>query len=89
MNYKGNSVECLTQTKRHLIDKQIKRSEASKAKASAGYINMRMEQLAVERDNPHNNEIDSKWYNRIIQELDWAQQAINKTAQRNCFMEKK
>jgi hypothetical protein len=89
MNYKGNSVECLTQTKKHLIDKQIKRSEASKAKASAGYINMRMEQLAVERDNPHNNEIDSKWYNRIIQELDWAQQAINKTAQRNCFMEKK
>lgn len=71
MNYKGNSVECLTQTKKHLIDKQIKRSEASKAKASAGYINMRMEQLAVERDNPHNNEIDSKWYNRIIQELDW------------------
>jgi hypothetical protein len=89
MNYKGNSVECLTQTKKHLIDKQIKRSEASKAKASAGYINMRMEQLAVERDNPHNSEIDSKWYNRIIQELDWAQQAINKTAQRNCFMEKK
>jgi len=89
MNYKGNSVECLTQTKKHLIDKQIKRSEASKAKSSAGYINMRMEQLAVERDNPHNSEIDSKWYNRIIQELDWAQQAINKTAQRNCFMEKK
>ena len=89
MNYKGNNVECLTQTKKHLIDKQIKRSEASKAKASAGYINMRMEQLAVERDNPHNSEIDSKWYNRIIQELDWAQQAINKTAQRNCFMEKK
>jgi len=89
MNYKGNSVECLTQTKKHLIDKQIKRSEASKAKASAGYINMRMEQLAVERDNPHNSEIDSKWYNRIIQELDWAQQSINKTTQRNCFMEKK
>jgi hypothetical protein len=89
MNYKGNKVECLTQTKKHLIDKQTNRSEARKAKASAGYINMRMEQLALERDNPHNSEIDSKWYNRIIQELDWAQQAINKTAQRNCFMEKK
>jgi hypothetical protein len=47
MNYKGNSVECLTQTKKHLIDKQIKRSEASKAKASAVYINMRLEKLAV------------------------------------------
>ncbi len=51
------------------------------------YIGMRMEQLAVERDNPNNNEIDSAWYQRIIQELDWAQQAMNKTTQRNCFME--
>lgn len=51
------------------------------------YIAMRMEQLAVERDNPNNNEIDSAWYQRIIQELDWAQQAMNKTTQRNCFME--
>jgi len=51
------------------------------------YIEMRMEQLAVERDNPNNNEIDSAWYQRIIQELDWAQQAMNKTTQRNCFME--
>jgi hypothetical protein len=51
------------------------------------YIEMRMEQLSVERDNPNNNEIDSAWYQRIIQELDWAQQAINKTTKRNCFME--
>lgn len=51
------------------------------------YIEMRMEQLAVERDNPNNKEIDSAWYQRIIQELDWAQQAMNKTTQRNCFME--
>jgi len=46
-----------------------------------------MEQLSIERDNPNNNEIDSAWYQRIIQELDWAQQAINKTTKRNCFME--
>jgi hypothetical protein len=51
------------------------------------YIEMRMEQLSIERDNPNNNEIDSAWYQRIIQELDWAQQAINKTTKRNCFME--
>ena len=88
MNYKGNYIECLTPTKKSLIDNQVKRSEARKAKAAQNYISMRMEQLAVERDNPHNSEIDSKWYNRIIQELDWAQQAINKTVQRNCFMEK-
>ena len=89
MNYRGNNVECLTPTKKHIIDNQVKRSEARKAKAAENYINMRMEQLSVERDNPHNSEKDSKWYNRIIQELDWAQQAINKTTQRNCFMEKK
>lgn len=88
MNYRGNNVECLTPTKKHIIDSQVKRSEARKAKAAENYINMRMEQLSVERDNPHNSEMDSKWYNRIIQELDWAQQAINKTNQRNCFMEK-
>jgi hypothetical protein len=88
MNYKGNNVECLTATKKHLIDSQIDARNERKAKAAANYINMRMEQLAVERDNPHNSEIDSKWYNRIIQELDWAQQAIDKTTQRNCFMEK-
>ena len=50
------------------------------------YIPMRMKQLEEERDNPNNNEYDSLWYNRIIQELDWAQQAINKTASRNCYM---
>ena len=63
MNYKGNNVECLTATKKHIIDNQIRRSESRKAKAAANYINMRMEQLAVERDNPHNSEMDSKWYN--------------------------
>tara|TARA_E500000318_G_scaffold111997_1_gene133235 strand:+ start:2880 stop:3158 length:279 start_codon:yes stop_codon:yes gene_type:complete len=87
MNYKGNNVECLTPTKKHIIDTQLKKTEARRAKAAANYISMRMEQLAVERDNPNNNAIDSEWYNRIIQELDWAQQAINKTTQRNCFME--
>jgi hypothetical protein len=50
------------------------------------YIPMRMKQLEEERDNPNNNDYDSLWYNRIIQELDWAQQAINKTAARNCYM---
>ena len=52
------------------------------------YIPMRMEQLEKERDNPNNNEYDSLWYNRIIQELDWAQQAESSAKKRNCFMEK-
>jgi hypothetical protein len=48
---------------------------------------MRMEQLKIERDNPHNSPIDSEWYNRIIQELDWAQQMTEESKERNCFME--
>jgi|TARA_B100000768_G_scaffold41073_1_gene39915 hypothetical protein len=52
------------------------------------YIGMRMDQLITERDNPNNNEYDSLWYNRVIQELDWCQQALSNTKQRNCFMEK-
>jgi|TARA_R110001592_G_scaffold238298_1_gene497914 hypothetical protein len=51
------------------------------------YIAMRMEDLKNERDNPHNSEYDSLWYNRIIQELDWAQQAELSAKKRNCFME--
>jgi hypothetical protein len=49
---------------------------------------MRMEQLKIERDNPHNSEIDAEWYNRIIQELDWALMMEGDTDQTNCFMEK-
>jgi hypothetical protein len=52
------------------------------------YIPMRMEQLKVERDNPHNSAIDAEWYNRIIQELDWALMMEGDTDQTNCFMEK-
>jgi len=52
------------------------------------YIPMRMEQLKVERDNPHNSPIDAEWYNRIIQELDWANMMVGETDHTNCFMEK-
>ena len=52
------------------------------------YIPMRMEQLKIERDNPHNSPIDAEWYNRIIQELDWARQMIDEDSrEKNCFME--
>ena len=52
------------------------------------YIPMRMEQLKIERDNPHNSPIDAEWYNRIIQELDWANMMTEESEQTNCFMEK-
>ena len=38
------------------------------------YIDVRIEQLSQERDNPNNSEEDSNWYNRIIQELYWVKQ---------------
>ena len=52
------------------------------------YIQVRMEQLKVERDNPHNSPIDAEWYNRIIQELDWPNMMVGETDHTNCFMEK-
>jgi len=47
---------------------------------------MRKEQLAEDRDKA-SKDYDKQWYTRLIQELDWAQQAINKTYSRNCYME--
>ena len=38
------------------------------------YIPMRINQLLEDRDKAH-DEYDKLWYNRIIQELDWVQQA--------------
>jgi hypothetical protein len=40
------------------------------------YIDIRMEQLRMEANNPNNSEIDVAWYNRIIQELDWVKSQI-------------
>ena len=53
------------------------------------YISSRIEQLKEDKkkaSNPH----DKAWYNRLIQELDWAEQmsVSNKRATHNCYMEK-
>ena len=50
------------------------------------YIPMRIEQLLEDRDKAK-QDYDKLWYTRVIQELDWAQQAIANTKQRNCYME--
>ena len=47
---------------------------------------MRQAQLAEDRDKA-SKDYDKQWYTRLIQELDWAQQAMNKTYTRNCYME--
>jgi hypothetical protein len=48
------------------------------------YIKTRMEQLAEEREKCH-DEHDKQWFNRCIQELEWALQMMN-TPTHNCFM---
>ena len=53
---------------------------------SDNYIVMRKEQLAEDRDKA-SKDYDKQWYTRLIQELDWAQQAMNKTYTGNCYME--
>ena len=44
------------------------------------YIDMRVKQLAEDRDRAR-EEYDKQWYNRIISELNWA-----KSRDHNCFM---
>ena len=50
------------------------------------YIVMRQAQLSEDRHKA-SKDYDKQWYTRLIQELDWAQQAMNKTYTGNCYME--
>ena len=50
------------------------------------YIVMRQTQLSEDREKA-SKDYDKQWYTRLIQELDWAQQAMNKTYTGNCYME--
>ena len=49
------------------------------------YIDVRMTQLAEERDKAH-DEHDKAWFNRCIQELDWVKQMSDKPTH-NCYMQ--
>lgn len=49
------------------------------------YINSRIEQLHSDLQKAH-DPMDQAWYNRLIQELDWAKQMIDKP-DHNCYME--
>lgn len=81
------SFECTTPSKRGLIERENRAMKKREAKKQ--YIDMRIEMLKGERDNPHNSEIDSEWYNRIIQELTWARDVLLEEKEpTNCFMEK-
>ena len=49
------------------------------------YITTRIEQLKEDMASAH-DEHDQKWYNRLIQELDWVKQMGNRPTH-NCYME--
>ena len=55
-------------------------------KDTVDYIEVRKKQLEEDR-NKANNVYDKQWYNRLIQELDWAGQIVSTETTRNCFME--
>jgi|TARA_R110000851_G_scaffold119793_1_gene247828 hypothetical protein len=54
-------------------------------RAKPNYIEVRISQLKEELTKP-NTEHDKMWYNRLIQELDWARQMAT-TPTKNCYME--
>ena len=69
MDYNTKNIEVMTSTKQGMLDR-LRRKNSRRVE----YIDVRIEQLTLERDNPNNSEADSKWYNRIIQELKWVKQ---------------
>ena len=75
-------------TKVALLARDIRKTK--KANAKKEYLKMRISMLKIERDNPNNDDYDSQSYNRLIQELEWAESILlsdeyPKTS--NCFME--
>jgi hypothetical protein len=69
MDYNTKNIEVMTSTKQGMLDR-LRRKNSRRVE----YLDVRIEQLTIERDNPNNSEADSKWYNRIIQELNWVKQ---------------
>jgi len=81
------SFECATPAKLGIIEREVRSMKKRAAKRQ--YIDIRIQTLKEERDNPHNSEIDSEWYNRIIQELTWARDILLEEKEpTNCYMEK-
>lgn len=60
-----------------------------RVKGSPGlrYIDARISQLKSDRDLSK-NPADVMWYNRVMQELDWAKQAITGEYSEKCILER-
>tara|TARA_Y100000389_G_scaffold72636_1_gene69424 strand:- start:38127 stop:38405 length:279 start_codon:yes stop_codon:yes gene_type:complete len=75
-------------TKLALLERETRKMKKTNAKKE--YLKMRISMLKIERDNPNNDDYDSQWYNRLIQELEWAESILlsdNYPKTSNCFME--
>lgn len=59
----------------------------AKKSAGTGYIDSRIAQLKSDRDLSK-NPADIMWYNRTMQELDWAKQAITGDYSDQCVLER-
>ena len=58
-----------------------------KKMAGTHYIDARISQLKSNRDLS-NNPVDVMWYNRAMQELDWAKQVITEEFSEQCVLER-
>jgi hypothetical protein len=58
-----------------------------KKMAGTHYIDARISQLKSDRDLS-NNPVDVMWYNRAMQELDWAKQVITEEFSEQCVLER-
>ena len=67
---------------RRTIKDRLKNLEENRRK---NYIKNRISQLMDDMNKAHDQH-DKNWYNRLIQELNWVQQADSKP-DRNCYME--
>lgn len=52
------------------------------------YIEIRVQQLIEERDK-NQGAMEIQWYNRLINELHWADQMLNKKDIQNCNLDKR
>lgn len=59
----------------------------TKKLTGTGYIDSRIAQLKSDRDLS-TNPADIMWYNRTMQELDWARQAITGDYSDQCVLER-
>lgn len=57
----------------------------NKKPSSSNYLEARIKQLHEDRDKT-TDPIDTQWYNRIIQELQWVREVVNNKYEKDCAL---